>query len=161
MKKEEIPASVQPKVLTEEEIVDLHHELETKDHLISIQRLCDKLNTHILDGLSTNEAEKILLTKGRNALSPPKVTPEYIKFLKCLFSGFAILLWACSGLCFILWAIEILLNHEKEGIQWFGVVIIGIIVVSGIFAYVQENKNTKVMESFKKMIPVSSTRPFA
>lgn len=71
-----------------------------------------------------------------------------------MFSGFASLLWVCALLCFILYGIGQLLGHEdEEGIEWFGVIIIVICVISGLFAFIQESKNSKVMESFTKMVP--------
>ena len=43
---------------------------------------------------------------GPNALSPPKQTPEIVKFLKQLFGGFAMLLWIGSILCFFAYTLE-------------------------------------------------------
>lgn len=42
----------------------------------------------------------LLQKNGLNKLTPPKITPEWVKFLKKLFSGFSILLWIGSILCF-------------------------------------------------------------
>uniref|UniRef100_A0A6V7I185 Sodium/potassium-transporting ATPase subunit alpha n=1 Tax=Bracon brevicornis TaxID=1563983 RepID=A0A6V7I185_9HYME len=134
-------------------IDELHQEFTTADHVIPLDELCRKLGTHPVRGLTNAEAEKrIGLTK--NTLSPPKVTPEYIKFFKCMFAGFASLLWICAGLCFILFAIGELLGHDdEEGIEWLGIIIIIICIVSGLFAFIQESKNSKVMESFTRMVP--------
>lgn len=146
-----------PKKYTDEEIDDLYHELETRDHVIPIQRLCEKLNTNMSQGMSSENAAQVYAENGPNSLSPPKVTPEYIKFLKCLYGGFAVLLWVCALLCFVLYAVEVITGHEEEGIEWFGVIIVVICLISGVFAYIQESKNTKVMESFKRMVPVIAT----
>ena len=133
--------STQKKKLTEEEINDLHQELETVDHLIPLQKLCDKLKTNLNKGLTHNKAEEILLRDGLNALSPPKMTPECIKFLKCMYGGFAALLWVCAILCFILHAVSIVTDdHHGQGIEWFGVIIVVICIISGLFAYIQESK---------------------
>lgn len=43
---------------------------------------------------------------GPNALTPPKTTPEWIKFLQNLFGGFALLLWGGGVLCFIAYGVE-------------------------------------------------------
>lgn len=137
------------KKLTDDEIEDLHHELETVDHMLDLQRLCEKYNTNSKTGLTNERAEHLLERDGLNAISPPKVTPEYVKFLKCMCGGFAALLWSCAILCFILYAID----EEGEGIEWFGVIIIMICIISGLFAYYQESKNSKVMDSFEKMVP--------
>jgi sodium/potassium-transporting ATPase subunit alpha len=57
-------------------------------------------------GLTQEEAEKRLTELGKNELTPPPVTPEYVKFLKTLVGGFALLLWAGAVLCFIAYAIQ-------------------------------------------------------
>lgn len=132
------------KKLTEEEIKDLHQELTTKDHMIPLEQLCEKLNTDIVNGLTQEEAKNILHRVGPNSLTPPKVTPEYIKFLKCMFHGFAGLLWGCAALCYILYGLSMVLEGTGGGIEWLGVIITLICLISGICAYVQESKNTKV-----------------
>ncbi|XP_014475734.1 PREDICTED: sodium/potassium-transporting ATPase subunit alpha-like [Dinoponera quadriceps] len=148
---------VHKKKLTEQEIEELHQELETVDHLIPLADLCEKLNTDPKSGLTEEQALAIFLRDGPNALSPPKVTPEYIKFLKCLFHGFALLLWICATLCFILYLVTYMMEEPDIGIIWLGIIIVLICLTSGIFAYIQEAKNTKVMESFKKMVPTFAT----
>ncbi|KAG8035835.1 hypothetical protein G9C98_001491 [Cotesia typhae] len=144
---------LQKKKLTDDELIDLHQELQTDDHIIPLDELSLKLNTHIETGL-TNEEARLRLAQEPNALSPPEVTPEYVKLFKSMFSGFAILLWICAGLCFIIYFVEILLVHnEEEGIEWFGMMVVVIIVISGLFSYIQEGKNSRVMESFTRMVP--------
>ncbi|KYN03549.1 Sodium/potassium-transporting ATPase subunit alpha [Cyphomyrmex costatus] len=145
------------KKLTEEEIQELHQELETVDHVIALEILYEKLGTNAETGLTKEQARKIMERDGPNALSPPKVTPEYIKFLKCMFHGFAALLWVCASLCFILYAVTHFMHEDDVGIAWLGIIIVVICITSGVFAYIQESKNIKVMESFKKMVPTFAT----
>ncbi|XP_012273632.1 sodium/potassium-transporting ATPase subunit alpha-2-like [Orussus abietinus] len=145
---------VHKKKLNEEELDALHAEFETKDHTIPIRVLCQKLKTNLTRGLSEETAAEILLQDGPNSLTPPKVTPEWIKFLSCTFKGFAGLLWGCGGLCFILYAVGELMHHEEEaGIEWLGVIICTICIISGLFSYTQQTKNAKIMESFTQMVP--------
>lgn len=47
-----------------------------------------------------------MIQNGPNVLTPPKQTSEFVKFLRQLFGGFAILLWIGSFLCFIAYGIE-------------------------------------------------------
>lgn len=145
------------KKLTEQEIQELHQELETIDHVIALEALCKKLNTNAETGLTKKEARKIFARDGPNAMSPPKVTPEYIKFFKCMFHGFASLLWVCAILCFILYVVTYFMREPDVGIAWLGIIIVLICITSGVFAYIQESKNIKVMESFKKMVPTFAT----
>jgi sodium/potassium-transporting ATPase subunit alpha len=44
---------------------------------------------------------------GPNALTPPPKTPEWIKFMTCLFGGFALLLWLGAVLCFVAYSIQV------------------------------------------------------
>jgi sodium/potassium-transporting ATPase subunit alpha len=44
---------------------------------------------------------------GPNALSPPKTTPEWVKFCRQMFGGFAMLLWLGAILCFIAHGISV------------------------------------------------------
>lgn len=145
--------SVPPKKLSEEDLEELYQELDTRDHIISIHRLCEKFHTDISNGMTNEVAAKALIQNGPNALSPPKVTPAYIKFLQCMFSGFALILWICCLLCFSIYALEIYFKLPSENIEWFGIIIFVICIISGVFAYFQESKNTKIMDSFKKMVP--------
>lgn len=47
-----------------------------------------------------------LARDGPNALTPPKTTPEWVKFCKQLFGGFSLLLWIGALLCFLAYAIQ-------------------------------------------------------
>ncbi len=53
-----------------------------------------------------------------NCLTPPPTTPEWIKFLKNLFGGFAMLLWLGAILCFVAYFIQgqMLQNFLRQ--QW-------------------------------------------
>ncbi|XP_076670868.1 sodium/potassium-transporting ATPase subunit alpha-4 isoform X2 [Andrena cerasifolii] len=148
---------VDKKRLTKNELLDLQKELVTQDHTIPLEKLCEKLNTDRVNGLTEEQAQKILLEKGPNALTPPKITPEYIKFIKCMFHGFATLMWVCSALCFILYGISMLAEDTGGGIEWVGLIITCTCLISGVFAYVQESKNLKVMGSFTQMVPTFAT----
>ena len=59
-----------------------------------------------IQGLTPEQAHEIFLRDGPNALTPPKTTPEWVKFCKQLFGGFAMLLWIGAVLCFIAYSIQ-------------------------------------------------------
>lgn len=63
----------------------------------------------------------MLTRDGLNALSPPKTTPEWIKFCKNLFGGFALLLWGGALLCFIAFMVDYLRieNSTKDNVKFF------------------------------------------
>lgn len=62
-------------------------------------------------GLSHAKAKENLERDGPNALTPPKQTPEWVKFCKNLFGGFALLLWIGAILCFIAYGIQVSSGH--------------------------------------------------
>lgn len=60
----------------------------------------------MFQGLTHAKAKENLERDGPNALTPPKTTPEWVKFCKQLFGGFALLLWIGAILCFIAYSIQ-------------------------------------------------------
>ena len=113
-----------------------------------------KLQTDIDSGLSEAEAAARLKRDGPNALTPPAKTPEWLKFLKVMFGGFAALLWAAAVACFVAVGID-MAQGETENMDnaYIGAALVVVVVVTGLFTYYQENKSTKIMESFDKMLP--------
>nr|CAD7447538.1 unnamed protein product [Timema bartmani] len=109
-------------------------------------------------GLTVNQAKLHLARDGPNALTPPKQTPEWVKFCKTLFGGFSMLLWAGAILCFIAYSIEATTSEDPSDDHLFlGIVLAVVVVVTAIFSYYQENKSSRIMESFKKMVPQVAT----
>lgn len=51
---------------------------------------------------------------GPNELTPPKTTPEWVKFCKQLFGGFALLLWIGGFLCFFAYGIQLASAEEVQ-----------------------------------------------
>ncbi|XP_034995278.1 potassium-transporting ATPase alpha chain 2 isoform X1 [Zootoca vivipara] len=133
---------------------DLKKELDLDDHKLSIEELEDKYGTSITKGLASSRAAEVLARDGPNALTPPKSTPEIIKFLKQMIGGFSILLWLGAILCWIAFGIQYL-HHDAGAFNnlYLGVVLALVVVLTGMFAYYQEAKSTNIMASFGKMIP--------
>ncbi|XP_025770910.1 sodium/potassium-transporting ATPase subunit alpha-4-like [Puma concolor] len=105
-------------------------------------------------GLSAKKAQEILNRDGPNVLTPPPTVSEWVKFCKQLFSGFSILLWMGAILCFMAYGIQM---HFKEDLSrdnlYLGIVLSFVVIVTGCFSYCQEAKSSKIMESFKNMVP--------
>jgi len=133
---------------------DLKKELEMTEHSKDLAELVAEFETDLEKGLTTAIAERNILRDGRNELTPPKTTPEWVKFLKQLFGGFAMLLWVGAALCFFAFGIRNL--NEEDPAQdelYLGIVLAFVVIVTGIFSYYQEAKSSKIMESFAKMVP--------
>ncbi|XP_039729031.1 potassium-transporting ATPase alpha chain 2 [Pteropus medius] len=129
-------------------------ELDLNDHKLSSKELESKYCTNIVTGLSSAQAAELLAQHGPNALSPPKETPEIVKFLKQMVGGFSILLWVGAILCWIAYGIQYASNKTSSlDSVYLGAVLVLVVLLTGIFAYYQEAKSTNIMASFSKMIP--------
>uniref|UniRef100_A0A674NY00 Sodium/potassium-transporting ATPase subunit alpha n=1 Tax=Takifugu rubripes TaxID=31033 RepID=A0A674NY00_TAKRU len=99
-------------------------------------------------------AAEFLLRDGPNALTPPPTTPEWVKFCRQLFGGFSILLWIGAILCFLAYAIQAATEDDPAGDNlYLGIVLTAVVIITGCFSYFQEAKSSKIMESFKNMVP--------
>jgi sodium/potassium-transporting ATPase subunit alpha len=142
----------------EKDLDNLKQELEIDDHKIPLEELFRRLHSNPDTGLTQARAKENFERDGPNALTPPKTTPEWVKFCKNLFGGFALLLWIGAALCFIAYSIQ-LGNYEdvpKDNL-YLGAVLSVVVIVTGCFSYYQESKSSKIMESFKNMVPQYAT----
>lgn len=138
----------------EKDLDDLKQELELDEHRVPIEELFQRLTVNPDTGLSQSEARRRTERDGPNALTPPKQTPEWVKFCKNLFGGFSLLLWIGAILCFIAFSIETAAEEEPNNDNlYLGIVLTTVVVITGIFSYYQENKSSRIMESFKNMVP--------
>lgn len=124
------------------------------EHKVPLEELCARLGANTDRGLSTEKAKMVLERDGPNALSPPKTTPEWVKFCKQLFGGFSTLLWIGAILCYVAYSIQASTYEDPPGDNlYLGIVLTGVVVVTGCFSYYQEAKSSKIMESFKNLVP--------
>lgn len=97
-----------------ENIEDLKQEVIMDEHKIIIEELVLRLKTNADIGLTNAQAKTVLERDGPNALTPPKKTPEWVKFCKQLFGGFALLLWIGAVLCFFAYSIQATTYEEAS-----------------------------------------------
>lgn len=139
---------------TNEDLEDLKKEVEMDEHKISMDELLARYHVTVERGLTTEQARQTFERDGPNALSPPKTTPEWVKFCKQLFGGFAALLWLGAILCFIAYGItEATYDEAPKDNLWLGVALTVVVFVTGCFSYYQDSKSSRIMDSFKNMIP--------
>merc|ERR1712226_836725 len=133
---------------------ELKQELEIDVHKVDVATLCKRFNTSVENGLTDDQVEAGIKEHGKNQLTPPPTTPEWVKFCKCLFSGFAMLLWIGAILCFLAYSIQAT-NYEEppDDNLYLGIVLSAVVTVTGIFSYYQESKSAKIMEGFKDLVP--------
>ncbi|XP_073441081.1 potassium-transporting ATPase alpha chain 2 [Dendrobates tinctorius] len=138
----------------DKKVDELKQELELEDHRLSIEEVESKYETNLLKGLTSARAAEILVRDGPNALTPPKGTPEIVKFMKQMIGGFSLLLWAGAILCWIAYGIQYSQDHTTSRDNlYLGIVLAAVVFLTGCFAYFQEAKSTNIMASFNKMIP--------
>ncbi|CAI5663723.1 unnamed protein product [Oreochromis niloticus] len=94
---------------------DLKKEVPITEHKMSVEEVCRKFQTDVVQGLTNAKAAEFLLRDGPNALTPPPTTPEWVKFCRQLFGGFSILLWTGAILCFLAYAIQAATEDEPAG----------------------------------------------
>ncbi|KXJ20388.1 Sodium/potassium-transporting ATPase subunit alpha-2 [Exaiptasia diaphana] len=137
---------------------DLKQELEVDWHICSTEEILSRLGTSIAKGISQKEADFRLERDGRNCLTPPPTVPEWVKFCRLLFGGFSLLLWFGGILCFITYIIKVSTEEEpsKDDLA-LGLTLTIVVIITGIFSYYQESKSSKIMESFKNMVPQEAT----
>jgi sodium/potassium-transporting ATPase subunit alpha len=137
-----------------QELEDLKQEIDMDDHKIPMAELVARLGSDVDVGLTSAKAREVMERDGPNELTPPKTTPEWVKFCKQLFGGFAMLLWIGAILCFVAYSIQASTYEDPPGDNlYLGIVLTAVVVVTGCFSYYQEAKSSRIMESFKSMVP--------
>uniref|UniRef100_A0A7N9ATB6 Sodium/potassium-transporting ATPase subunit alpha n=1 Tax=Mastacembelus armatus TaxID=205130 RepID=A0A7N9ATB6_9TELE len=133
---------------------ELKKEVALDDHKIDVEDLSKRYGVDLLRGLTNARAAEILARDGTNALTPPPTTPEWVKFCRQLFGGFSILLWIGAILCFLAYSIQVATEDEPPNDNlYLGVVLAAVVIITGCFSYFQEAKSSRIMDSFKKMVP--------
>uniref|UniRef100_A0AAY4BG62 Sodium/potassium-transporting ATPase subunit alpha n=1 Tax=Denticeps clupeoides TaxID=299321 RepID=A0AAY4BG62_9TELE len=130
---------------------DLKKEVVLDDHQISLDELGSRYGVDLFTGLTNKRALEILARDGPNALTPPPTTPEWVKFCRQLFGGFSILLWIGAILCFLAYSIQAIPSLFFQ--LYLGVVLAAVVIITGCFSYYQEAKSSRIMDSFKNMVP--------
>ncbi|XP_076152965.1 sodium/potassium-transporting ATPase subunit alpha-1-like [Alosa pseudoharengus] len=133
---------------------DLKKEVDLDDHKLTLDELHRKYGTDLQRGLTSTRAKEVLDRDGPNSLTPPPTTPEWVKFCKQLFGGFSTLLWIGAILCFLAYGIQAASEDEPANDNlYLGVVLSAVVIITGCFSYFQEAKSSKIMESFKNLVP--------
>ncbi|XP_071777684.2 sodium/potassium-transporting ATPase subunit alpha-2 [Centroberyx gerrardi] len=133
---------------------ELKKEVALDDHKISLDDLSRRYGMDLARGLTNARAAEVLARDGPNALTPPPTTPEWVKFCRQLFGGFSILLWIGAILCFLAFSIQVATEDEPANDNlYLGVVLAAVVIITGCFSYYQEAKSSRIMDSFKNMVP--------
>ncbi|GMH48557.1 hypothetical protein TL16_g00318 [Triparma laevis f. inornata] len=85
---------------------------------------------------------------GENRLTPPPETHICIKFIIELTDFFSLLLWMGGILCFVGYALESQMDY-----LYLGIVLFFVVLATGIFSFIQNQKSDNLMKSFANMLP--------
>jgi magnesium-transporting ATPase (P-type) len=95
-------------------------------------------------GLSDAEAARRLRRYGPNEAVPPEQRRLLLRFLANFTHTLALLLWFAAGLAF------------ASGLPQLGAAVVAVIGVNGVFAFVQEYRAERVIESLMKRVAVNA-----
>jgi sodium/potassium-transporting ATPase subunit alpha len=101
-----------------------------------------ELQSDLTQGLTKEEAAARLARYGPNLLRRAYRVPWYLKLMGNLFSFFAILLWIAAALCFV----------PGVDLPQLGFAILTVILVNGLFAFLQEYKSDRALEMLQQLI---------
>ncbi|QRE78955.1 cation-transporting P-type ATPase [Rhodococcus ruber] len=94
-------------------------------------------------GLTGSEAAARLIRDGPNQLPAARRVPWWRRLIAQLTHFFALLLWFASALAFV------------AGMPELGIAVIVVIVVNGIFAFVQQERAEKAAERLGELLPTT------
>ena len=128
----------------------LRKDVDFVEHTWAPEKLYAHFGCTLEDGLSNERVLENRAKYGENRLTPPEVTPWYIKFLMQFANFFALLLLGGGVLCFVGYAID---SEKDQTNLYLGVVLFTVVMITATFSFLQEAKSEAIMEGFKSMIP--------
>jgi sodium/potassium-transporting ATPase subunit alpha len=101
-----------------------------------------ELQSDLSNGLTTKEAATRVARYGQNLLRRSHRFSWHLKLIRNLFSFFAVLLWIAALLCFV----------PGVDLPQLGWAILAVILVNGLFAFLQEYKSDRALEMLQQLI---------
>src|SRR5512135_304856 len=115
----------------------------------------EKLYAHLhssAQGLSQAEAARRLAKHGANRIERIAEQSLVGKLLKEFTHFFALILWLAAGLAFFAeW------REPGQGMATLGYAVLGVIVVNGLFSFLQEFRAEKALTALRNLLPRNST----
>ena len=111
-------------------------------HTLRLAEVFESLETSA-EGLTSHEAASRLAFYGHNALTDPKATPLWKKFISQVAHPMALMLIAVGVLSIIFYDAQ----------RWLGVLILFIVLLNASFAFWQEYRAATAVNALKKLLP--------
>ena len=122
--------------------------MQNDEHKISLEELFRRMES-APRGLTGGDVKTRQNVYGLNVLEDRKKVPVIIKFGRHLVNFFALLLWTGAALAFISETLS-----PGEGNFYIGCALAAVVMLNAIFTFIQEYQSEKIMESFRKMLPL-------
>ncbi|RLN65457.1 hypothetical protein BBP00_00002846 [Phytophthora kernoviae] len=126
--------------------------LVMEEHKQSLAEIFADLGSDPVNGMTSHGVVERQESEGLNRLTPPKQTPEIVKYIRELTGLFSLLLWVGGALCIIIYGLQGDPNN-----LYLGIVLFLVVVITGTFSYFENAKSSNLMESFKQMMPTVTT----
>lgn len=129
--------------------IETEKEIDIQEHLMTREEIESKFTTTVSRGLDSVDAKERHERLGPNTLTPPAKVPEWVKFMRTQTGFFSLLLWGGAILCFISYGIA----PENVDNLYLGVVLAVVVLLTGVFSYMQDAKSEALMNSFANFLP--------
>ena len=116
-------------------------------HKLSLDQLCQRLGCS-LNGLSQAEVTQRLVEYGENRLEAKHRSPEILKFLRQFKNFFALLLIFGGALALLAERLD-----PGQGNRYIAYALLAVVLLNGIFTYIQERQSEQILASFRHMLP--------
>jgi calcium-translocating P-type ATPase len=120
-------------------------------HQLSVEAALDSLGCNA-NGLSGSEAVRRLAEYGPNQIERIARKSVLLRLLREFVHFFSVILWIAAGLAFVAeW------SAPGQGMAKIGFALIGVILVSGLFAFWQEHRVEHTLDALLKLLPQQAT----
>jgi len=120
-------------------------------HLHDIEKLYAHLHSSA-QGLTQAEAAQRLARYGANQIEKITGQPFIVRLLKEFTHFFALILWLAAGLAFVAeW------KDPGQGMAMLGYAVLGVILINGLFSFLQEYRAEKALVALRNLLPHHTT----
>jgi sodium/potassium-transporting ATPase subunit alpha len=102
-------------------------------------------------GLADTEVRKRQREFGSNRIEQFRVVPLWLRLAREFTHFFALILWVAAGLAFVAESVD-----PGDGMWQLGVAILVVIVVNGVFSFMQEYRAERAVSALRELLPANT-----